>query len=115
MEEGEHRVVGLLIDAEVVETVAGREPLGSEVRRAPLKQRRGAAAKELAVALLIGCVQEEKTAQQRIGSHFGGAQQVAAAVGLGLAETEQLLHAPLAVAPDPAMDRGEHAIECRGG
>ena len=63
---------------------------------------------------LIDGMQKIEAAQERIGRHLGGAQDVPPSVDLRLAETEQLLHPPAVIAPDPAMYRSEHPIEtCR--
>ena len=77
-----------------------------------MQKRRRAAAKEDAVPLLVRGVEEVQPPEQRIGSQLRGAEQIAPTVGLGLAEAEQLLHATLRIAPDPAMDRRQQTIEC---
>ena len=81
---------------------------------AALQMHRGGAAPEKrAVALLVDGVHEVEPAQERIARELRGAEEIAAAVGLGLAEAEKFLHTPLGIAPDPMMDRGQQAIERR--
>src|SRR5262249_43779373 len=71
-------------------------------------------AKHVAVTMLVNCMLEVEAAQQRIGSHFGSAQNVATAIGLSLSEAQQFLHTPLVATPNPAMQRCQHPIESRG-
>ncbi|HEV2722263.1 MAG TPA: hypothetical protein VG323_19750 [Thermoanaerobaculia bacterium] len=65
------------------------------------------------MTLLIDGVHEVEPAQERIAGQLRGAEQIAAAVGLGLAEAEKFLHAPLGIAPDPMMNGRQQAIDCR--
>ena len=60
---------------------------------------------------LVDGVLDVKAPEQRIGRHFGGAQDIASAVGLHLGKREQLSQPPVAIAPDPPMDRTHHPIE----
>ena len=91
-----------------------RQPFGAWPRRVACSgsvQKRGRAAVEKdAVPLLVGGMEEVQPAEQRIGSQLRGAEQIAPAVGLGLAEAEQLLHASLGIAPDPAVNRLQEAV-----
>jgi hypothetical protein len=65
-------------------------------------------AKNPAVAVFIRRVYEIEAAQERIGRQLRGAKDVAPAVGLGVAEAQQLVRASSGVAPDPAMNVAEH-------
>src|SRR5258708_16089214 len=60
------------------------------------------------MAILVGGVHEVETTQKRIGSQLRGAKDVASAVRLGLAETEESLRSPRGVAPDPALKVCQH-------
>jgi len=116
VQKGEQAIVGLLIDLEIVEAVAGGgdpESVGgwSRIRRQLARERRGAPAKEHAVAVLVDRMQHVETPEQGIGSQLGGAQDVASTVDLGLAEAAQLLDAPAGIAPDPAVNGRENPIE----
>jgi hypothetical protein len=66
--------------------------------------------KNLAVAVFIRRVHEIEAAQQRIGRQLRGAEDVAPAVGLGVAEAQQLVRATSRIAPDPAMYVTEHDL-----
>ena len=44
---------------------------------------------------------------------FGGAQDVAAAIGFDLGEREQLAHAAVEIAPDPPVNRPQHPVDPR--
>ena len=75
-------------------------------------QERGAAfTEQIAVTQFVDGVLEIEPAQQRIRRHFGGAQDVAAAVALDLAERNQLPHPSIEVGPHPVMKRTKHAID----
>jgi len=64
------------------------------------------------VALLVDGVHEVEPAQERIARELGGAEEIAAAVRLRLAETEKFLHPPLGIAPDQMMDGSQQSIKC---
>ena len=51
---------------------------------------------------------DEQAAQCRIQRQFCGADQIAAAIGLGLREAEKLARATFRIVPDPAMQEHEH-------
>jgi hypothetical protein len=98
VKEGQHRAVRLLIDLQVIEAVsAGCKPVLSRGRLAAPRhahqKRRGAAAEKHPVAMFVGGMHKIKPAQERIGCHFRGAKQIAAAVRFRFAEAEQLLYA----------------------
>ena len=73
--------------------------------RAQLQQRRAALAEQIAVAQFVDGVLEIEPAQERIRGELRGAQDIAPAVSFDLREGEQLAHAAIEIAPDPAMDR----------
>jgi len=66
------------------------------------------------MALLVERVTQIEPAQQGIGCVLGGSREIAAAVGFGTGEREQLAGSALLVAPHPAVHGAEHAIEPRG-
>jgi len=49
-------------------------------------------------------VRQIEPAQKRIRGNFRRAKNVASTIGLHLSEGEQLAHAPVEVAPDPAVN-----------
>src|SRR5436190_2576584 len=53
-----------------------------------------------------------KPPQDRIWSQFRRAQDITSAIDFGFAEAEQLLHPPLNIPPNPAMDRLQQPIKC---
>jgi hypothetical protein len=53
-----------------------------------MQQSRATTAKQLRMTLLVACVEQIESPQQRIGRHFGGAHQMAPAICLGFGETE---------------------------
>ena len=118
MQEREQAIVRLVFDAQIVEAVsAGQRAAVKQAGGAgtPRAQQRGAAlAEQIAVVQFVNRVGEIQTAQQRIGRAFGGAEDVAAAVGFDFGKGEQLAHPPVEVAPDPAVHRPQHAIEWSG-
>ena len=79
------------------------------------KKRGGPVAKQRAVPILVDGVKHVQAPQEWIGRDFRGAQDVAASVNFRRAETEQLLHPPSGMAPDPSMDRRKDAVHrwCR--
>ena len=91
-------------------------PLNSplEPGRVRLEQGGAALAEHVAVAELVDRVLEVQPPQQRVGRDLGRAQDVAAAVGLHLGEREQLAHAPVQIAPHPAVHRPHHPVQIRG-
>ena len=68
-----------------------------------MEQSRAATAKQLRMALLVARMEQKESPQQRIGRQFGGAHQMAPAIGLGFGETEQLARSPRRIEPDPPM------------
>src|SRR5262249_5351565 len=119
MKEGEHRGVGLLGDAEVVEgALAGREPIeleaaGLAARAEVAEDCAPARGEEIRVSLLVARVAKIEAAQDRVAGELGGAGDVAAARGFGLREREELAGAPARIAPHPAMDGPEKSIAPR--
>ena len=108
VQEGQQGALALGLDPEVVQApLAGGQPgrLESGVRRGGQAAQQGAAAiaKQLGVALLVLGVAQEQSAQARVASQFGGAQDVPATVGLGFGETQQIARAPDRVAPEPPL------------
>ncbi len=108
MHEGEQGRIAGAVDLEVVEPALPRsDPLGAhrsggEVR--PLVQQvQAAAAEQLGVTLLVLGVEQEQPPQQGVLGQLGGADQVAAAVGLGLGEAQQVARPQRVAAPDPGL------------
>jgi len=66
------------------------------------------------VAQFVERVFEIEAAEERIRRDFGGAEDVAPAVGLDFAEDEQFAHPPVEVSPDPSVNRPEQAAGARG-
>ena len=80
----------------------------------PRAQDRGAPlAKHVAVPQLVERVFEIEAAEEGIRCDFGGAEDVAPAVGFDFAEDEQLAHPPVEVSPDPSVHRPEQAAGAR--
>ena len=104
-------MIGFAVDAEVVEAVAAGQRIATEEERAPCaplsKERRSPLAEQIAVAQLVDRVLQIEPAQQRIGRHFGGAKDVAPAVGLDFREREQLPQTAIGIGPHPSM-KGPH-------
>jgi len=119
VQEGEQAVVGLPLDAEIVEAVTTGQRIAVEqagaVRSALAQQCRTAAAKEIAVVQFVDRVFEVEAAQQRIRRDLRGAHNVAAAVGFDVREGEQFSQAAIAVAPDPAVHGTHQAVDARDG
>src|SRR5207253_2617413 len=119
VEEREHRLVGLLLHAQVVESVSRRRAPGqrlprSRSRRTGAQKVGGVAAEQPSVAALVGRVQEVEPAQERIGRRFRCAKQIASAVELRLAEAQQFVRATVRIAPDPPMNAIQHGSPRRG-
>ena len=83
----------------------------AQARRTRAEEGGAALTEQIAVMQLVDRVLEIEPAQQRIRRQLGGAQDVASAVGLDFAEREQLAHAPVEVAPHPAVNRAQDPIE----
>ena len=66
---------------------------------------------QIAVMQLVDCVLEVETAQERVRRQLSCTQNVTAAVGLDLAEGEQLAHAAIEVAPHPPVNRAQDPIQ----
>ena len=115
MQEREQGSLALDLDPQVVEAaLAGGDPIRVDPRdavRQALEQRASACAKEIGVSHFVLRVAKIKPAQQRIGGQLRGARKIAAAVGLGLREAQQLPGAPVRVDPDPAMQRLEQPVD----
>ena len=75
------------------------------------KKRGCPTAEQRAMPILVDGVKHVQPAQEWIGSDFRGAQDVTASVNFSRAETEQLLHSPSRMAPDPSMDRGKNPVQ----
>ena len=109
MQEREQPMVGLAVDAQIVEAVAAGQRVAVEqtpwCAPARAQQGRAALAEQIGVAQLVDRVLEIEPAQQRIGRDFGGAEDVASAVGLDVGKRQQLAHAAIEIAPDPPMNR----------
>src|SRR5258708_3547856 len=73
-------------------------------------RRARTAGKEDAVLLRVGGMKKIEAPEKRIGRKWGGAEQIAPAVGLGLADPEHFFHPPLGIAPDPAVNRLQQAV-----
>jgi hypothetical protein len=105
----------VLLDPQVIEaTLAGRQPAELEAggRRSAELGEEGAAAgaEQIGVALLVAGVAQVEAPEERVGGELGGARQVAAAVGLGAREGEELARPPRRIAPHPAVQRTEQPI-----
>ncbi len=66
--------------------------------------------KEVAVAQLVDRVLQVETAQQRVGSDFRRAQDIASAVGLDFGEDEELAYAAIEITPHPPVNRPQHPV-----
>ena len=114
MQECEERLIGFFFYPQVIEPAfAGSKPVRLEPRSAGLhrQQLAGAAPEQIGVALLVSRVAEEEPSQDGVMRQLGRARQIAAAVGLGLRETQQLPGATVRVDPDPAMQRLEQPVD----
>ena len=110
MQEGQQRAVALPFDPQVVQAALARgQPVGAPIGLGTGGQGghhgQAALAEEVGVALLVQGVEQEQAAQERVLRLLGGADQVAAPVGLDLGEAQQVIGAPPGVAPDPSVDR----------
>src|SRR5438094_979667 len=112
MQEGKQSIVGLLVDAQVVDPMtAGREPVRLKTCFLAGWERpqylSAALAKHDPVTMLVGGMDQVQSTQQGIRGHFRGADQIAASIGLRLPKAQQLARAPFRIVPDPAVDRTE--------
>ena len=110
-------MIGFAVDAEIVEAVAAgkRVSVGQNPAMVLPRPKEGEAAltKQIAVMQLVDRMLEIEPPQQRIRGHFGGAQDIASAVGFYFGEREQLAQAPVGVAPHPSMNRPHDPVERR--
>jgi hypothetical protein len=117
VQERQQPMIGLAVDGEIVEAVsAGQRGAVEEApwfRPARTQQRGAALAEHHAVAQFVDRVLEIQTAQERIGREFGGADDVASAVGFDISEHQQLANATVHVAPHPLMDGAHQLINRR--
>ena len=114
VEKREQPAIGLAVDAQVFESVTAGQRASIEQARAASgarpQQRCAALSEQIAMAQFVDGVLQVQPSQQRIGRGFGGPQNIASAIGLDLGEGQELAHAAIEVAPDPAMHRPEHPI-----
>jgi len=112
MEEGEQRRVTAALDIDVVEAaLARRQPVvlrqGQIPGRIGMEQFHAALAEDVGVAALVAGMAQIEAPEPRIPGQLGGANQVAAAVGLDLGEAEQPQPPPRRVSPYPSLQRLE--------
>jgi hypothetical protein len=80
----------------------------------PLPEQRGTAfAEQLGVTKLVNRVLQVEPAQQRVRRDLRRAQDIAPAIALDLGKRDQLADTSIAIAPDPAMNRPQHAVDRR--
>jgi hypothetical protein len=115
VQECEQPIVRLPVDLKIFEAVAAGQRAGVEETiqpRAACPQQGGAPlTEEVAVMQFVDRVRKIQAPQQRILRRFGGAQDVAAAIGLHLGKCEQLPHAPIEVSPHPSVEGPHDAID----
>jgi len=115
VQERQQAMVGLVLDGQIVQPVpAGQRRAVEErlqARRTGAEERGTSLAEEIAVMQFVDGMLEIQPAQQRIRRQLGGPEDVATAVGLDFPEREQLAHAPVEVAPHPAVDGPQQPIE----
>jgi len=63
------------------------------------------------VTKLVNGMFQIKSSKKRVPGYFGRPQDVASTVSFCFAESEQFLHTPLRVAPDPAVNRSQDPVE----
>src|SRR6266567_1538867 len=119
MKESEHGLIRFIVHLQVIKAVAAwRKPVTLKTRIRTgwegTQKRRRPAMEHNAVTKLVDRVFQIEATQERICGNFGCAQNIAPAIGLGLAEAQQLLHTTFCIAPDPTMQRSQHPIECCG-
>jgi len=115
VQKREQPLVRFVRHAEVIETMAAREHVAGRaatVPRAMRAEQRGAAlAEEIGVMQFIDGVRQVEASQQRIGRHLRRPQDVVPAVAFDFRKCEQFTYAAIRVAPDPAMERAQRAID----
>src|SRR6266567_7854177 len=85
VKECEHRLIGLIVHLQVIQTVAARrEPLALKCRvrtaREGTQKRCRSLTEHHAVTKLVNCMLQVKSAQKRICGNFGSAQDVTSAI-----------------------------------
>ena len=118
MEEGQQGRVAAALDIDVVEAaLPRRQPviLGKAqiAGRVGMEQFHPALAEDVGVAALVARMAQIEAPQPRIPGQLGGADEVAAAVGLDLGEAEQPQPPPRRIPPDPSLQRLEQRTHRR--
>ena len=115
VQEREQTMVGLSIDAQVVESVTAGKRVRVEprrdTRRSRVKEGGAALAEQIGVVQFVDRVREIEPAQQGIGSDFSSSEDVAATVALDFSEGDQFPYTPIEIAPDPPMDRPQNPVD----
>ena len=114
MEEGEQGPVPSAFDIDVVEAaLAGREPVilrqAQIAGRMSVEQFDAALAEDIGMAALVARMAQIEAPQPGIAGQLGGADQVAAAIGLDFGEAQQPEAAARRVPPDPFLQRLEQS------
>jgi hypothetical protein len=109
VQESQQGVIGFLAYPKIVQTPLARRQPGRSEGSAPGASGRGqkrqsALTKQIRVPALIAGVNQKQPAKDGIAGEFGGANKVAAAIGLNLGEGQEFAPAPGGVTPDPPVD-----------
>jgi len=117
VQKGEETMIRLILDREIVETMAAgkRGAVEQRPQSSGTRAKEGGAAltEQIAVMQFVDGVLEIESTQQRVRCHLSRTQNVTSTVGLDFGKCEQFAYSPIEIVPDPPVNREQDPIQWR--